>query len=397
MLIKPNAKQLEEANHVEHQSQKLNYRTFKTVVAHQKQGVVNKHRLHKFSQIKNLMKKRLGFLDHYLTLWIFLAMAIGIGIGYFIPNSSTFINSFSSGTTNIPLAIGLILMMYPPLTKVDFTKIPLMFEKPKLLFASLFITWIVGPFLMFLLSIFFLKDNPEYMTGLIIIGLAPCIAMVIVWNELAEGNRELTAGLVGINSLLQVLFFSLYAYFYLEIMLPLFGIKGLPINITVTEIAKTVGIYLGIPFFAAMISRFTIRKFIGEKWFNQKFLPFISPITLVALLFTIVVMFSLKGEMIVQIPMDVFKIAIPLVIFFAIMFTLMFFVGKRIGATYRDNVALSFTATGNNFELAIAVSIGVFGINSGQAFAGVIGPLVEVPALILLVKFAFWLKKKYYK
>jgi len=234
------------------------------------------------------------------------------------------------------------------------------------------------------------------MTGLIIIGLAPCIAMVIVWNELAEGNRELTAGLVGINSLLQVLFFSLYAYFYLEIMLPLFGIKGLPINITIAEIAKTVGIYLGIPFFAAMISRFTIRKFIGEKWFNQKFTPFISPITLIALLFTIVVMFSLKGAMIVQIPMDVVKIAIPLFLFFAIMFTLMFFVGKRIDATYRDNVSLSFTATGNNFELAIAVSIGVFGINSGQAFAGVIGPLVEVPALILLVKFAFWLKKKYY-
>ena len=343
------------------------------------------------------MKKRLGFLDHYLTLWIFLAMAIGIGIGYFIPNSSVFINSFSSGTTNIPLAIGLILMMYPPLTKVDFSKVPLMFEKPKLLFVSLFITWIVGPFLMFSLSIFFLKDNPEYMTGLIIIGLAPCIAMVIVWNELAEGNRELTAGLVGINSLLQVLFFSLYAYFYLEIMLPLFGIKGLPINITIAEIAKTVGIYLGIPFFAAIISRFAIRKFIGEKWFNQKFIPFISPITLIALLFTIVVMFSLKGEMIVQIPMDVVKIAIPLILFFAIMFTLMFFVGKRIGATYRNNVALSFTATGNNFELAIAVSIGVFGINSGQAFAGVIGPLVEVPALILLVKFAFWLKKKYYK
>lgn len=343
------------------------------------------------------MKKRLNFLDQYLTLWIFLAMAIGIGIGYFIPNTDTFINSFSSGTTNIPLAIGLILMMYPPLTKVDFTKIPQMFEKPKLLLASLFITWIVGPFLMFLLSIFFLRDNPEYMTGLIIIGLAPCIAMVIVWNELAEGNRELTAGLVGINSILQVLFFSLYAYFYLEIMLPLFGIKGLTINITITEIAKTVGIYLGIPFAAAVISRFAIRKYVSEKWFNQKFLPFISPITLIALLFTIVVMFSLKGQMIVQIPMDVIKIAIPLVVFFCIMFTLMFFVGKSIGASYRDNAALSFTATGNNFELAIAVSIGVFGINSGQAFAGVIGPLVEVPALILMVRFAFWLKKKYYK
>lgn len=343
------------------------------------------------------MKKRLSFLDHYLTLWIFLAMAIGIGIGYLFPNSSGFINSFSSGTTNIPLAIGLILMMYPPLTKVDFSKMRQMFEKPKLLFASFFITWIVGPFLMFLLSIFFLKDNPEYMTGLIIIGLAPCIAMVIVWNELAEGNRELTAGLVGINSILQVLFFSLYAYFYLEIMLPLFGIKGLPINITIAEIAKTVGIYLGIPFVAAVISRYAIRKYVSEKWFNQKFIPFISPITLIALLFTIVIMFSLKGQLIVQIPFDVLKIAVPLVIFFAIMFSLMFFVGKWIGAGYRDNVALSFTATGNNFELAIAVSIGVFGINSGQAFAGVIGPLVEVPALILLVKLAFWLKNKYYK
>ena len=343
------------------------------------------------------MKKRLSFLDNYLTLWIFLAMAIGVGIGYFIPSSSHFINSYSSGTTNIPLAIGLILMMYPPLTKVDFSKIPLMFEKPKLLIASFIITWIVGPFLMFLLSIFFLRDNPEYMTGLIIIGLAPCIAMVIVWNELAEGNRELTAGLVGIYSLLQVFFFSLYAYFYLEIMLPLFGIKGLAINITIAEIAKTVGIYLGIPFAAAVISRFVIKKFIGDKWFNQKFLPFISPITLIALLFTIVVMFSLKGGMIVEIPFDVLKIALPLVIFFGIMFFLMFFVGKSIGASYRDNASLSFTASGNNFELAIAVSIGVFGINSGQSFAGVIGPLVEVPALILLVKVAFWLKQKYYK
>lgn len=342
-------------------------------------------------------RKRLKFLDQYLTLWIFLAMAIGVGIGYFIPDSSGFINSFSSGTTNVPLAIGLILMMYPPLTKVDFSKIPQMFKQPKLLIASFIITWIVGPFLMFLLSIFFLRDYPEYMTGLIIIGLAPCIAMVIVWNELAEGNRELTAGLVGINSLLQVFFFSLYAYFYLEIMLPLFGIHGLSIDITIAEIAKTVGIYLGIPFVLAVISRFTIRKYIGEKWFNQTFLPFISPITLIALLFTIVVMFSLKGEMIVDIPMDVLRIAVPLVIFFGIMFFLMFFVSKKIGATYRDTAALSFTASGNNFELAIAVAIGVFGINSGQAFAGVIGPLVEVPALILLVRVAFWLKKKYYK
>lgn len=343
------------------------------------------------------MKKRLNFLDRFLTLWIFLAMAIGVSIGYFIPNTVSFINSFSSGTTNIPLAIGLILMMYPPLTKIDFSKVPQMFEKPKLLTASFFITWIVGPFLMFSLAILFLRDYPEYMTGLIVIGLAPCIAMVIVWNELAEGNRELTAGLIGINSLLQVFFFSLYAYFYLEIMLPLFGIKGLALNITVAEIAQTVGIYLGIPFALAVTSRYAIKKYIGDKWFNQQFIPFVSPITLIALLFTIVVMFSLKGEMIVDLPLDVLRIALPLVIFFAVMFTLMFFVSKKIGANYRDAAALSFTASGNNFELAIAVSIGVFGINSGQAIAGVIGPLVEVPALIALVNVAFWWRKKYYK
>ena len=342
------------------------------------------------------LKKRLNFLDSSLTLWIFLAMAIGVSIGYFIPSSSDFINSFSSGTTNVPLAIGLILMMYPPLTKIDFSKIPVMFEKPKLLAVSFLITWIVGPFLMLSLATFFLKDYPEYLTGLIIIGIAPCIAMVIVWNELAEGNRELTAGLIGINSLLQVFFFGFYAYFYLEIMLPLFGIKSLELNITVAQIATTVGIYLGIPFILALISRYTIKKFIGDKWFNQKFIPFVSPITLIALLFTIVIMFSLKGEMIVDLPLDVIRIAIPLVLFFTIMFFLMFFVSKKIGANYRDAVALSFTASGNNFELAIAVSIGVFGINSGQAFAGVIGPLVEVPALILLVNVAFWLKKKYY-
>ena len=341
-------------------------------------------------------KKRLNFLDNYLTIWIFLAMTIGVSIGYFIPSSSTFINSFSSGTTNIPLAIGLILMMYPPLTKIDFSKISSIFEKPKLLSLSFLITWIIGPFLMFLLATFFLKDYPEYMTGLIIIGIAPCIAMVIVWNELAEGNRELTAGLIGINSLLQMFFFSLYAYFYLEIMLPLFGIKGLELNITIAQIATTVGIYLGIPFFLAILSRYFIKRFVGDKWFNQKFIPFVSPITLIALLFTIVVMFSLKGEMIVDLPMDVVRIAIPLVIFFTIMFFLMFLVSKKIGANYRDAVALSFTAAGNNFELAIAVSIGVFGINSGQAFAGVIGPLVEVPALIILVNVSFWLKKKLY-
>ena len=341
-------------------------------------------------------RKKLSFLDRYLTLWIFLAMLIGVGIGYFIPGSADFINSYSDGSTNIPLAIGLILMMYPPLTKVKFSQIPKVLAKPKLLLVSFFITWIIGPFLMFSLAILFLKDNPDYMSGLIIIGLAPCIAMVIVWNELAEGNRELVAGLVGINSLLQVLFFSVYAYFYLEIMLPLFGIHALAIDITIAEIAKTVGIYLGIPFLAAVISRFTLIRLKGEDWFTKKFIPVISPITLIALLFTIIVMFSLKGNMIVSLPFDVIKIAIPLGIFFAIMFSLMFFVGKYFGANYEDNAALSFTATGNNFELAIAVSIGVFGINSGQAFAGVIGPLVEVPALILLVKLAFWLRAKYY-
>ncbi|MDX2174295.1 MAG: ACR3 family arsenite efflux transporter [Bacteroidota bacterium] len=341
-------------------------------------------------------RKKLSFLDRYLTIWIFSAMILGIAIGYFIPSSSNFINSFSKGTTNIPLAIGLILMMYPPLTKVNFSQIPKVLAKPKLLGLSFFITWIVGPFLMLTLAVIFLRDYPEYMTGLIIIGLAPCIAMVIVWNELAEGNRELVAGLIGINSLLQVFFFSLYSYFYIEIMLPLFGIKGLTINISILEVAQTVGIYLGIPFIAAVISRYTLIKFKGEEWFKTKFVPFISPITLISLLFTIIVMFSLKGNMIVSIPLDVLRIALPLVIFFAIMFTLMFFVGKYAGANYEDNAALSFTASGNNFELAIAVSIGVFGINSGQAFAGVIGPLVEVPALIGLVQLSFWFRKKYY-
>jgi ACR3 family arsenite transporter len=340
--------------------------------------------------------KQLGFLDRFLTLWIFLAMIIGVGIGYFIPETDTFINSFSTGTTNIPLAIGLILMMVPPLTKVKFSKIPAVLAKPKLLALSFFITWIVGPFLMFMLAITFLRDFPEYMTGLIIIGLAPCIAMVIVWNELADGNRELVAGLVGINSLLQVFFFSAYAYFYLEIMLPLFGISGLSLDITIVEISQTVGIYLGIPFAIAIFSRFVLIRLKGQEWFDSIYLPFISPITLIALLFTIVIMFSLKGEMIVELPLDVFRIALPLVIFFCIMFLLMFFSGKWAGANYHDNAALSFTASGNNFELAIAVAIGVFGIQSGQAFAGVIGPLVEVPALIIMVRLAFWLKKKYY-
>ncbi|MCE2962752.1 MAG: ACR3 family arsenite efflux transporter [Chitinophagales bacterium] len=343
------------------------------------------------------MQPKLKFLNRYLTLWIFLAMVIGVAIGYFIPSAPDFINQFNRGTINIPLAIGLILMMYPPLTKVDFKKVPAMLNQPKLLFTSFFVTWIVGPFLMFLLSIFFLKDYPDYMTGLIIIGLAPCIAMIIVWNELAGGNRELTAGLVGINSIIQVCFFSVYAYFYLEFMLPLFGVHALKIDISFMQILETVFLYLGIPFILAMISRIVLIKQKGEVWFNTKFITKISPMTLIALLFTIVVMFSLKGEMIVQLPLDVLRVALPLAIFFIIMFFLMFFVSKKIGASYQDTAALSFTASGNNFELAIAVAIGVFGMNSGQAFAGVIGPLVEVPALILLVKASLYLRNKYFK
>lgn len=343
------------------------------------------------------MKKRLNFLDRYLTLWILLAMVIGVSIGHFFPNIQAILNQLNTGTTNIPLALGLILMMYPPLTKINFSKVIEIFKKPKLILLSFFVTWIVGPFLMFLLATFFLKDYPQYMTGLIIIGIAPCIAMVIVWNELAEGNRELTAGLIGINTLLQVFFFGAYAYFYLKIMLPLFGVKDMQINITIFEIAKTVGIYLGIPFVLSLLSRYAIKRYSGDKWFNQKFIPFISPITLIALLFTIVIMFSLKGEMIVQLPLDVLRIAIPLLIFFVIMFLLTFYISKKIGANYRDAVALSFTASGNNFELAIAISVAIFGINSGQAFTAVIGPLVEVPALLSLVNIAFWLRKRHYK
>ena len=342
------------------------------------------------------MKPRLKFLDRFLTLWIFLAMGTGVALGYFFPNIPEAINVASKGTTNIPLAVGLILMMYPPLTKVQFSLVPAVFKNIKLLSASFIITWIVGPFLMFLLAILFLSDSPEYLTGLIIIGLAPCIAMVIVWNDLAGGNRELAAGLVGVNSILQVLFFSLYAYFYLEIMLPLFGIQSVEINITITEIASTVGVYLGVPFLAAMLSRILLIRIKGQDWFNRKFLPFISPITLIALLFTIVVMFSLKGAMIVAIPTDVIRIALPLVIFFLVQFLVMFFIAKKLNARYDESACVAFTASGNNFELAIAVSIGIFGMNSGQAFAGVIGPLVEVPALILLVQVSQYFKRKYY-
>ena len=342
------------------------------------------------------MQPKLKFLDRFLTLWIFLAMLLGVGLGYFFPDISTVTNSLSVGTTNIPLAIGLILMMYPPLAKVDYSLLPMAFKDKKVISVSLLLNWIISPILMFVLAIIFLRDEPDYMIGLILIGLARCIAMVIVWNDLAKGNREYAALLIALNSIFQLLFYSFYVWLFINVLPQKLGLGNFNIAVPMKDVAESVFIYLGIPFIAGFLSRYFLIRLKGKEWFNRKFIPAISPITLYALLFTIVLMFSLKGDKILELPMDVVKVAIPLIIYFVLTFFISFFISKALKVPYDKNASIAFTATGNNFELSIAVSIAVFGIHSSQAFVGVIGPLVEVPVLILLVRVSIWLKRQYY-